>query len=234
MKIQRKCKGGNTWPEGIWVGNKVDFFKMVWISFHLGENTRHGLVSWSEDSKTFREWQLWRPWLNHDSWLAGLAGSSPKVIFFEFLSTYINMTFSSNPRVSVCCLVAKSFPNLCDPMDSSTPGSSVHEISQARILEWVAISFSRGSSWPRDRTCIPCIVRQILYHWATRKANPREEDIKNSGCRPKLNLIKYIKKFKIWKKVKGIRYIKVLLKWMITYSNISWKFSLGEKSMVKW
>ena len=114
------------------------------------------------------------------------------------------------------------------------PGSSVHEISQARILEWVAISFSRGSSWPRDRTCIPCIVRQILYHWATRKANPREEDIKNSGCRPKLNLIKYIKKFKIWKKVKGIRYIKVLLKWMITYSNISWKFSLGEKSMVKW
>ena len=48
--------------------------------------------------------------------------------------------------------------------------SSVHGISQARILDWVAISSSWGSSWPRDWTCISCgscIVRQILYHWAT-------------------------------------------------------------------
>ena len=50
------------------------------------------------------------------------------------------------------------------------PGSSVHGISQARILEWVAISFSRGSSWPRDQTHVSCIGRQILYHWATRDA----------------------------------------------------------------
>ena len=57
------------------------------------------------------------------------------------------------------------FHRLC-----SLPGSSVHGISQARILEWVDISFSRGSSWPRDRTrvsYISCINRQILYHWAT-------------------------------------------------------------------
>ena len=47
---------------------------------------------------------------------------------------------------------------------------SVHRILQARILEWVAISFSRGSSRPRDRTCISCIGRQILYHWATWEA----------------------------------------------------------------
>ena len=44
----------------------------------------------------------------------------------------------------------------CDPMDCSPPGSSVHGISQARILEGVAMSFSRGSSWPRDRTCMSC------------------------------------------------------------------------------
>ena len=50
--------------------------------------------------------------------------------------------------VSVC----QSCQTLCDPMDCSPPGSSVHGISQARILEWVAISFSRGSSWPRDRS----------------------------------------------------------------------------------
>ena len=46
----------------------------------------------------------------------------------------------------VCVLVAQSCPTLCDPMDCSPPGSSVHEILQARILEWVAIPFSRGSS----------------------------------------------------------------------------------------
>ena len=53
---------------------------------------------------------------------------------------------------------------LCSSMDCSLPGSSVHGILQARILEWVAISFTRGSSWPRDRTCVSCIGRQILYH----------------------------------------------------------------------
>ena len=46
---------------------------------------------------------------------------------------------------------------LCDPTDCSLPGSSLHGILQARVLEWVAISFSRGSSWPRDRTQVSCI-----------------------------------------------------------------------------
>ena len=56
------------------------------------------------------------------------------------------------------CSVAKSCPALCNPEDYSPPGSSVHGISRARILEWVAISFSRGSSWPRDRTPISCLA----------------------------------------------------------------------------
>ena len=62
-----------------------------------------------------------------------------------------------------------------DPMDCSPSGSSVHGIHQARIWEWVAISFSRGSSWPRDQTyscCISCIGRQILYHCATWEVLP--------------------------------------------------------------
>ena len=58
--------------------------------------------------------------------------------------------------------------NSCDPMDCSLPDSSVHGISQARILEWVAISFSRGSAQPRDQTCVSCIGRWILYLWITR------------------------------------------------------------------
>ena len=51
-------------------------------------------------------------------------------------------------------------------MDCSLPGSSVRGVFQARILECVAISFSRGSSWPREWTRVFCIGRQILFHWA--------------------------------------------------------------------
>ena len=59
--------------------------------------------------------------------------------------------------------------SFCDPMDCSPPGFSVPGISQARILEKVAISFSRGSSQPRDLTQVSCISRWILYHWATKQ-----------------------------------------------------------------
>ena len=58
----------------------------------------------------------------------------------------------------------------CDPINCSLPGSSVHGIFQTRVLEWVAISFSRGSSWAMDYTHnshISCNGRWILYHWAT-------------------------------------------------------------------
>ena len=71
--------------------------------------------------------------------------------------------------------VVQSCPILWDPMDCSPPGSSVHGISQARILHWVAISSSRGSYRPRDRTLVSyvsCIGRQILYHWATWESSP--------------------------------------------------------------
>ena len=57
------------------------------------------------------------------------------------------------------------------PMDNRPPGSSIHGISQARILEWVPISFSKGSSQSRDQTNVSCTGRQILYHWATREAS---------------------------------------------------------------
>ena len=62
---------------------------------------------------------------------------------------------------------------LCDPMDWGLPSSSVHGILQARILEWVAISSSRGSSQPRHQiaiSCTSCFGRQILYHCSTWEA----------------------------------------------------------------
>ena len=59
-------------------------------------------------------------------------------------------------------LVAQSYPALCNPMDYSLPGSSVHSIFQARILEWVAIPFSRASSRPRDLTQVSYIAGRFL------------------------------------------------------------------------
>ena len=67
----------------------------------------------------------------------------------------------------------QSCPTVCGPRNYSFPGSSVHEILQARILEWVAIFGSRESSRPRGLThisCVSCIGRQILYHCATWEA----------------------------------------------------------------
>ena len=71
------------------------------------------------------------------------------------------------------CSVVQLCPNLCDPVDCSPPGSSVHGISQARILEWVDIPFSRGSSQPRDRTQVSRIAGGFFTSWATREAQWR-------------------------------------------------------------
>ena len=63
---------------------------------------------------------------------------------------------------AAACLAEKSCPTLWDPMDYSLPGSSAHGISQARLLEWVATSFSRGSSQPSDWTRISCLAGSSL------------------------------------------------------------------------
>ena len=73
--------------------------------------------------------------------------------------------------------VALSGPTLCDPMDHSLLGSSIHEIFQARVLEWVAISFSRRSFWPGDQTQVS---HRCLTIWATREAPFRKETIFSS------------------------------------------------------
>ena len=68
--------------------------------------------------------------------------------------------------------VAQSCSTLCDLMDCSLQCSSIHGIFQARVLEWVAICFSRGSSWPRDWILISCIVGRCFTIWATREEVP--------------------------------------------------------------
>ena len=71
--------------------------------------------------------------------------------------------------------------NSCNPMDFSPPGSSVHEILQARILEWVAISFSRRSSQPRDRTWVSCITGRCFTYCATRKFLRDKEEMEKDA-----------------------------------------------------
>ena len=87
-----------------------------------------------------------------------------RVIYFYIVHNMLCiLTDYEKATVNLICkmkvLVAQLFLTLFDPMDCSPPGSSVHGISQARILEWVAIPFSRGSSQPRDRTHVSCVSR---------------------------------------------------------------------------
>ena len=74
------------------------------------------------------------------------------------------------PGMPMWSEVSQSCPILWDPMDCSPPGSSVHGIFQARVLEWVAISFSRGSSQPRDWTRVSCTAGRHFTVCATREA----------------------------------------------------------------
>ena len=84
-------------------------------------------------------------------------------------------SFSHMCELNAHCLVSsesevtQSWPTLCDPTDCSLPGSSVHGIFQARVLEWIAISFSRGSSRPRDWSQVSRIVDRRFTIWATRE-----------------------------------------------------------------
>ena len=85
---------------------------------------------------------------------------SPALVF------YFIYTFGGGSVVQF----AKLYRTLCEPMDCSPPGSSVHGILQTRIVEWVAIPFSRGSSRPRDQTQVYCIAGRFFTIWATREA----------------------------------------------------------------
>ena len=72
--------------------------------------------------------------------------------------------------IAAAAKLLQSCPTLCDPMDSSSPGSAIPGILQARVLEWVAISFPRGSSQPSDWTRVSCIVGGCFTIWATQAA----------------------------------------------------------------
>ena len=101
--------------------------------------------------------------------------TNPLTIYTSSLETH---SFISSPHFPywvvwvlyifhMCVLLAQSCPTLCDPTDCSPPGFSVHGILQARILEWIAIPFSRGTSQPRNRTLVSCVAGRFFTVWAT-------------------------------------------------------------------
>ena len=112
-------------------------------------------------------------WLKHSvKWKLPLPDSELHILFFWFIFLhricgilYLQYSISYEEKVVQSCLT------LWDPMNCSRQGSSVRGILQARMLEWVAIPFSRGSSWPRNWTWVSCIAGKFFTIWATREAN---------------------------------------------------------------
>ena len=122
---------------------------------------------------------------NYQSNLAGSTDTDLLMLVLEMISE-IPPVVNSNVRLGVFFLlfkvehalvelhhyalkvkvkVAQSFPTLCKPMEYTA-----HGILQARLPEWAAFSFSRGSSWPRDQTQVSCIAGEFFTSWATREA----------------------------------------------------------------
>ena len=93
------------------------------------------------------------PFLN-PTWTSG---SSQFTYCWSLAWRILSITFLVGEVAQLCL-------TLCTPMDCSLPGSSVHGIFQARVMEWIAISFSRGSSWPRNQTRVSRIVGRHFYH----------------------------------------------------------------------
>ena len=105
------------------------------------------------------EWWHWEG----QSWPSGPFGGTPCSTHLQDYGTEASFGWL------VCVLVAQPCPTLWDPTNCSPWGFSVHGILQARILEWIAIPFSRGSSWPRDRTWVSRFAGRFFTIWATGK-----------------------------------------------------------------
>ena len=119
---------------------------------------------------TYCEWCCHEPW-HTVSVQVPISSSLGHIPRSRTTRLYGNFVFNVLKVCVRACSVTQSCPTLCDLIDCSLPDSSIHWIFQARVRKWVAISYSKGSSWPRGWTCVFCISRQILYHCATWEAH---------------------------------------------------------------
>ena len=130
-------------------------------------------------------------------------------------------------QLCVCVYVYVLVPQwgltLCDPMDCSPPGSSVHGILQARILEWVSMPFSRRFSWPRDGTHVSCISRKIIYHLSQGSLQ-----LLHSIGFSLTSLVKLGGLFSVWSSLKweccSEFCLRLFSPFLIPHSTIFWKF----------
>ena len=125
-------------------------------------------LSWKPASNDWntKGWPFGFYWNN----LEGSSSSRTPEVIFPTCSAEDSVVTALEYILPLCVLVTQLCPTLCNPMDCSPPGSSVHGIFQARILEWVAMPLSRGSSLPRDWTQVSCIADRFFTIWAAQKA----------------------------------------------------------------
>ena len=140
--------------------------RSVFLDMRICKNWAHKISSWKYLTL------LWRPVLpvfplSTECFIAALYPETPFRGFWKSAAVAAHDLILVEVG-EVKLLVAQSCLTLCNPMDCSPPGSYVQGILQARILEWVAIPFSRESFWPRDRTQVSCIAGRYFTIWVTR------------------------------------------------------------------
>ena len=163
MKQANHKKTNSIWFQSYEILRIIIFIKIKWkggCQKWEGENEElvlnvYGVSVLQDEKNSVDGW--WWEYHNNEKYLM-LLNCTLKML------TMVNSVLYTFMSVTQSCLT------LCDPTDCSPPGSSVYGIFQARLLDWVAISSSRGSSQSRDQTsvsCVSCIGRQIRYHCAT-------------------------------------------------------------------
>ena len=140
------------------------------IAFLFRSTTSHRCPS--STSFHLEPWPKLNPNLSSSPTLYAIPISSPCTHLCTYTPIYTHSLIISH---CCCSLVTKSCPTRCNPMNCNPPDSFVHGIFQARILQWVAISFSRRSSWLRNQIHVSWIGRQILY-WLSHMGSPIYHD----------------------------------------------------------
>ena len=143
-------------------------FVSLWLDYSLLRNVLKVRPCCNTLQNSFHGWIIPVVCLSH-IWVASTFWQLWAMLCTWVYRYFLEICFQFFWIYSRVSEVTQSCPTLCDPMDCSLPGSSVHGIFQVIVLEWVAISFSRGSSQPRDWTRVSHIVDRRFTIWATRE-----------------------------------------------------------------
>ena len=155
------------WPSWLWAvaALLVNEVSKLTLWQHLDVLTPHQVQSVLEVKG--HHWLTGRKLTRYQTLVTNILDITFKVCQTLNPATLLSVV-KSGDLMHQCMRNAHSCPTLCNPLAYSLSVSSVHGILQARIVEWVAISFSRGSSWPKDQTWGSCIAGRLFTVWATR------------------------------------------------------------------